>query len=73
MGVLLHNKSRKAKKKICNADADVNVDADADISKWSRETTVGYLGTKIQVQKIESEHYSENILRLKNNIRIWFL
>ena len=27
-------------------------DADADISKWSRETTVNYLGTKIQVQKI---------------------
>ena len=60
MDVLLHNKSRKAKKKKknCNADADVNADADADISKWSRETTVGYLGTKIQVQKIESEHYS---------------
>ena len=59
MEVLLHNKPRKAKKKKnCNADADVNTDADADIYKWSRETTVGYLGKKIQVQKIESEHYS---------------
>ena len=34
-----------------------NADADANISKWSRETTVSYLGTKIRVQKIESRHY----------------
>ena len=58
MDVLRHNKLRKAKKFFCNADTEVNVDADADVSKWSWETTVGYLGTKIQAQKIECEHYS---------------
>ena len=50
-------KLRNIKQKFCNAIADVNADADADISKWSWETTVCYLGTKIQVHKIESEHY----------------
>ena len=53
MDALLHNKPRKAKNVFCNADADVNVDANTNISKWSRETTVGYLGIKIQLQKIE--------------------
>ena len=45
-------KLRKAKENF------YNVDADADISKWSWKTTESYLGTKIQAQKIESEHYS---------------
>ena len=31
-------------------DADVHVDVDADISKWSREIIVSYLGTKFQVK-----------------------
>ena len=39
-------------------NADHNTDADADISKWSWETTLRYLGTKIHVHKIESEHSS---------------
>ena len=62
MDVLLHKKLRKAKIKakenFCNADADAN------ISKWSKETIVSNLGTKIQVEKIESERYSVNILKL---------
>ena len=55
MDVLLHNKPqklrnlRKAKQNFCNADTDVNVDTNVDIPKWSRETKVRYLGTKIQV------------------------
>ena len=48
-------KIRKVKQNFSNADADVNADADEDISKWSCETTVT---TKIQLQEIESEHYS---------------
>ena len=64
MNVLLHKKLRKtkikAKQKFCSADVD------ADISKWSREAIVSYLRTKIQVQKIESEHYSLNILKAFN-------
>ena len=62
MNALLHNKPRKAKTKnskgkinFCNADADVNANADTDISKWSFKTAVT---TKIQLQEIESEHYS---------------
>ena len=47
MDVLLHNKPRKI-----NLAVDVNADANVDISKWSWKTTVSYLGTKIQVQKI---------------------
>ena len=47
MDVLLHNKPRKI-----NLAADVNADANVDIYKWSWKTTVSYLGTKIQVQKI---------------------
>ena len=65
MGVLPYKKLRKAKVKtmkgkttFCSANANVNADADAKISKWSRQTIVSWLGTKIQVQKIESEHYS---------------
>ena len=46
------SKLRKAKQNFCNADAD------ADISKWSKKTTASYLGTNIQVQKIESVHCS---------------
>ena len=51
MDILLHKKLRKAKK----IDADINADAERDISKWSWETAVSYLDTKIQVQKIESK------------------
>ena len=36
-------------------DAEINADAEGDISKWSWETTVSYLDTNIQVQKIESK------------------
>ena len=63
---VLHKNLRKAiiktsKVKInffYNANGDVNTDADADVSKWSRETTVSYLGTNIQqVKKIEYESY----------------
>ena len=60
MDILLHKKLRKAKK----IDADINADAEGDISKWSWETTVSYLDTKIQVQKIESKRQSQNILKL---------
>ena len=63
-------KTSKGKKKFCNPYADVNADADANISKWFRETVVSYLGTKTQVEKIDYEHYSQNILRLLNSIRI---
>ena len=59
INVLLHKKLWKAKVKnwlgkynFCDADADVKADADADIFKWSRETTINYLGTQIQMQKI---------------------
>ena len=63
-------KLRKAKQNFCNDDAIVNDHADADISKWSCETTVA---TKVQVQEVESEHYSQNILSLLNSIRVSFL
>ena len=56
----------KQKKIFCNAGADAN------ISKWSRETIVSYLGTKIQVQKIESEHYHYSLSILKLLIGIAF-
>ena len=62
MDVLLHKKLRKAKIKV--KENFCNVVADADISKCSRETTASYLGAKIQVQKVESKHYSLNILKL---------
>ena len=64
MNVLLHNKPRKAKiktskgKNFCKAHTDVNANADVDIYKWSRESTVNYLGTKLQARKIESKYYS---------------
>ena len=44
-------KLRKAKQHFCKSNSDINAYADADISKRSGETTVNYLGTKIQVQK----------------------
>ena len=47
-------KLRIAKQNFCNAYDDDNT----DISKWSWETTVSYLGTKIQVKKIQSDHHS---------------
>ena len=59
MYVLLCNKLEKAKIKTLKGKIK-----DADISKWSWKTTVSYLGTKIFVQEIESEHYLKNILRL---------
>ena len=52
-------KLRKEKYIFFNAEAEFNADADADISKWSRETTVSNLSTKIEAQKIESEHFSK--------------
>ena len=58
MYVLLRNKLEKAKIKTLKGKIK-----DADISKWSWKTTVSYLGTKIMVQEIESEHYLKNILR----------
>ena len=63
-------KLRKAKQNFCNDDANVNDHADADISKWSCETTVA---TKVQVQEVEFEHYSQNIFSLLNSIRVSFL
>ena len=63
-------KLRKAKQNFCNDDANVNDHADADISKWSCETAVA---TKVQVQEVESEHYSQNIFSLLNSIRVSFL
>ena len=55
-------KLRKAKLHFCKSNSDINAYADAYISKRSRETTVNYLGTKIQAQKMLFEHYSQNIL-----------
>ena len=59
MYVLLRNKPQTAKAKTLKGKIK-----DADISKWSWKTTVSYLGRKIVVQEIESEHYLKNILRL---------
>ena len=59
MYVLLRNKPQTAKAKTLKGKIK-----DADISKWSWKTTVSYLGTKIMEQKIESEHYLKNCLRL---------
>ena len=77
MDVLLHNKpwttkieTSKGKQNFRNDDANVNDHADADISKWTCETTVA---TKVQVQEVESEHYSQNILSLLNSIPVSFL
>ena len=62
MDFLLRKKHRKAKMKTSkdkinffNANA-VNADADTEISEWPVEATVSWLRTKIQVQKVESEH-----------------
>ena len=39
-------------------EKDFNADGDANTSEWSRKTAVNYLGTKIQAQITQSEHYS---------------
>ena len=59
-------KLRIAKQNFCNAYDDDNT----DISKQSWETTVSYLGTKIQVKKIQSDHHSQNTQRFLNSICI---
>ena len=68
MHVLLYNKPRKTKIKtskgkikFCNADANVSADADAQLLMPifpNGAAKLQKVQQKIQVQEIESEHYS---------------
>ena len=66
MDILLHKKLQKAK--INTSKGNINF---LKCHSW-RQYWCWYLGTKIQVQKIEYEHYPKNILKLLNSIHIWF-
>ena len=62
MDVLLHNKPWKTK-----------IETSKGKQNFRNDDATTTVATKVQVQEVESEHYTQNILSLLNSICVSFL